>query len=161
MEIIFYHKLYKSMDIVIIFLILLNFCSGDTSYFFDDSGRTNICYKPSPCKFKITKEFPISPKIPSKYIYHEYNESSDNFYGYYFNFDYPEHDYQESFYIEVYDASNGENIMKNSDCFLVWMIYEIGGGYQGYPNFHFDFANSLDNIDFIDLDFLGQQMVFQ
>lgn len=52
MKIFYYHKLYKSMEIVIIFLILLNFCSGDTSYFFDDSGRTNICYNPSPCKFK-------------------------------------------------------------------------------------------------------------
>jgi hypothetical protein len=47
--------------------------------------------------------------------------------------------------------------MKNSDCFFVWMIYEIRGhGSQGYPRCTFDFAKSLDNIDFIRFRFFGQ-----
>ena len=45
--------------------------------------------------------------------------------------------------------------MKNSDCFYVWMIYEISSEYQGYPRCNFDFAKSLDNIDFIRFRFFG------
>ena len=152
----YYHKSKKNMEIIVIFLILLNFCSGDTSYFFDESGHTNICHGSFPCKFNITKEFPLSPKIPSKNIHYEFYRLTTNYYGYYFEFTIPDYQSQKSFYVEVYDASNGENIMENSDCFLVNTTYYVDNTFKAQNiKYYFGFIKSLDDIDFVRFRFFG------
>ena len=137
------------MNIVVIFLILFNFCSADIN------STTNICQEPSPCIFNITKEYPLSPKIPSKYIHYQYKVFYE-FYGFFFEFNIPEYQALKSFYIEAYDESTGENIMKDSDCILINTTYFIDELIL-YDKimYSFDFAKPLDNIDFIQFRFFG------
>ena len=138
------------MKIIVIFLFLPNFCFGEISWFFDDSGRTTICHGSSPCEFNITKDFPLSPKIPRKYIYFRYISILLTFYGYYLQFNIPENQIQKSFYIEAYDASNGENLIKGGDCFFInTSEYDTSNS-----KFTFIFSN-LDNITFIRFRFFG------
>ena len=138
------------MKIIVIFLFLPNFCFGEISWFFDDSGRTTICHGSSPCEFNITKDFPLSPKIPRKYIYFRYISILLTFYGYYLQFNIPENQIQKSFYIEAYDASNGENLIKGGDCFFInTSEYDTSNS-----KFTFIFSN-LDNITFVRFRFFG------
>lgn len=140
------------MKIIAILLFLLKFCSGEISWYFDDSGRTTICHGSTPCEFNITKDFPITPKIPRKYIYFIKNTFFWTVDGYYLQLNIPESQVQKSFYIEAYDASNGENIIKGGDCF-----YINTSEYDTIKNdlkYTFIFTD-LDNITFIRFRFFG------
>ena len=140
------------MKLIAILLFLLKFCSGKISWYYDDSGRTTICHGSTPCEFNITKDFPLSPKIPRKYIYFNYIPLFATVYGYFLQFHIPENQVQNSFYIEAYDASNGENIIKGGDCFYInTSEYDVS---QDNLKYTFIFTD-IDNITFIRFRFFG------
>ena len=140
------------MKIIAILLFLLKFCSGEIYWYYNDRGRTSMCYGSAPCKFQITKDIPITPKIPSHYIYFEFYPLSASFYGYYFEFNIPENQVQKSFYIEAYDASDGENIIKGGDCYYI----NISQFDTSKNDIKYTFIlTDLDNINYIRFRFFG------
>ena len=77
----------------------------------------NICLtKNVGCSFYITKNYPISPKIPSEMPTHAILGR----YRYiYLTFTIPETQEQKSFYLEAYYITDEESIITNGDCYLI------------------------------------------
>ena len=150
------------MEIFWIFLLLFNFCSGEVSWFFDGSDRTTLCHDPLPCEFTITKNYPLSPKIPSKFLYYNITMIDEHyfseFYGYHMVFKIPENQHQKYFYFEAYDASSGENIIKFGDTIFVNtsdVSMCLGYHRKDAYAYSFEFSESLDNIPYVRLKFFG------
>ena len=77
----------------------------------------NICSnKYTGCSFYVTKNYPISPKIPTKIP----TKAILNNYRYiYLTFSIPETQEQKSFYLEAYSITDEESIITNGDCYLI------------------------------------------
>lgn len=68
------------------------------------------------CTFKISANYPISPKIPTSIPHH----AILNDYRYiYLLFNVQSKQTQKTFYLEAYDISNGETIISNGDCYFI------------------------------------------
>ena len=104
------------ISLFILFLLSRIIFSEDYEKYF---GRANyeICsnFKEG-CSFNITKNYPISPNIPTNLP----NKAILNDYRYiYLKFQIPSNHLQKAFYLEAYDTNNKKTIISNGDCYLI------------------------------------------
>ena len=103
----------------IILLLFLSpiFCSESSEILDNLANYGMICSnKDEGCSFNVTKDYPISPKIPTsiptKAILSDYRYI-------YLRFSIPRKQNQKTFYLEAYYTSNGETIISNGDCYYI------------------------------------------
>ena len=138
------------ISLFILFLLSRIIFSEDYEKYF---GRANyeICsnFKEG-CSFNITKNYPISPNIPTnlpkKAILNDYRYI-------YLKFQIPSNHLQKAFYLEAYDTNNKKTIISNGDCYLIDTsknkIYELR------------IDKNLQKNSFIRLRFFGLSKNFQ
>ena len=138
------------ISLFILFLLSRIIFSEDYEKYF---GRANyeICsnFKEG-CSFNITKNYPISPNIPTNLP----NKAILNDYRYiYLKFQIPSNHLQKAFYLEAYDTNNKKTIISNGDCYLIDTsknkIYELR------------IDKNLQKNSFIRLRFFGLSKNFQ
>lgn len=102
---------------ILIFLLIQVFSVDIYEQYFSRANENIICTnKVSGCSFKVSSNYPISPKIPTSM---PTDAILGNYRYIYLFFSIPTIQTQKSFYLEAYDISDGETIISNGDCYLI------------------------------------------
>jgi len=108
------------MYIFFLFIFSYIFCSYDNLIKFYETCPD----KEKECNFNLTYNYPISPKIPISFL----KEAIIGSYLYVY-LTFQDTQTQKVFYLEAYETSMEENIIKNGDCYLINItnenLYEI------------------------------------
>ena len=103
--------------IILVFLTTNVFSDGISERYYSRSDNNLVCSNKSKgCSFKVSRNYPISPKIPTSI---PRNAIMGSYRYIYLLFSIPEDQTQKTFDLESYDISNGETIISNGDCYFI------------------------------------------
>ena len=101
---------------IFLFLLLLSFSNELTDKYNRGTYNVICANKDTGCKFEISANYPMSPKIPTSFP----GDSILSDYRYiYILFNVVKSQNLKTFYLEAYDSSSGETIISDGDCYLI------------------------------------------
>jgi hypothetical protein len=131
--------------IILVFLSTNVFSDEISERYYSRSDNNLVCSnKYKGCSFKVSRNYPISPKIPTSIP----SDAILGSYRYiYLLFSIPKDQTQKTFYLESYDISNGETIISNGDCYFINTTVNT--------DYEIRIFNKLKEDSFVQFGFLG------